>query len=286
MAFDISAAAGAAAGNVAGGILGMVTAGAQDRRQIKQQQKLTDIQVKAQKDLTDYSNQKQLEMWHNTSYGAQREELEKAGLNPALMYGMGGGGGVTTGAGGATSAGSGTASTGAANQEAQTGMALMIAQTAALTAQAKKTNAEAEKIEGVDTKKTTAETAQIEFQNKVNNLYTVEKAVDALGWANQKLEISASKEMADFNAWEKANFAGKPTDDSDSPLAKAYRANIEKTIQDLKLAKAQTDATKAEATIKNFQAEMTKEGLAPDTPWYVKFLGEVLTRAGINPMKK
>jgi hypothetical protein len=47
--------------------------------------------------MADYNMNKELEMWKNTSYPAQMDMLKEAGLNPALMYGMGGGGGVTTG---------------------------------------------------------------------------------------------------------------------------------------------------------------------------------------------
>ena len=45
----------------------------------------------------DYSYGKQMDMWNATNYPAQVEQLNKAGLNPALEYGMKGGGGVTTG---------------------------------------------------------------------------------------------------------------------------------------------------------------------------------------------
>lgn len=38
-----------------------------------------------------------LQMWKDTNYAAQREQMEKAGLNVGLMYGKGGGGGATTG---------------------------------------------------------------------------------------------------------------------------------------------------------------------------------------------
>ena len=51
------------------------------------------------------------EMWDYTNYENQRKHLQAAGLNPALMYGAGGGGGSTTagsGAGGqATASGAG-----------------------------------------------------------------------------------------------------------------------------------------------------------------------------------
>ena len=45
--------------------------------------------------LADYNAAKQLEMWKATNYPAQVEQMKLAGLNPALAYGMGGGGGVT-----------------------------------------------------------------------------------------------------------------------------------------------------------------------------------------------
>lgn len=79
------------------GILGMVLGGINDRRQVSQQHRLTDIQIEAQKNLSQFNMAQQLEMWKNTSYPAQIEQMKKAGLNPALLYGMGGGGGQTTG---------------------------------------------------------------------------------------------------------------------------------------------------------------------------------------------
>ena len=41
----------------------------------------------------------QLQMWKDTNYSAQIEEMKKAGLSIGLMYGKGGAGGTTTGAG-------------------------------------------------------------------------------------------------------------------------------------------------------------------------------------------
>jgi len=136
------------------GILGMVMGGHNDRRQVKQQQKLTDIQVAANKNLTDYQYGKQLQMWKDTNYGAQKQELIKAGLNPALLYGMSGGGGTTTGSGGggiggATAAGSTNEAMGMMQQGIQ--YQLLQAQKDVLTTQAAKNKAEAEKTAGVDT---------------------------------------------------------------------------------------------------------------------------------------
>ena len=67
------------------------------------------------------------EMWDYTNYEKQRKHMEAAGLNPALMYGQGGGGGASTSGaqGNATSAvGGNEVQSGAAS----TGMALQMVQ--------------------------------------------------------------------------------------------------------------------------------------------------------------
>lgn len=85
------------ASGAAGGIMGLVLSGINDRRQLKQQERLQNLQMKGNKAMMDYSMSKELQMWKDTSYPAQMEMLKKAGLNPGLMYGMGGGGGQTIG---------------------------------------------------------------------------------------------------------------------------------------------------------------------------------------------
>lgn len=92
-------AAGAAANQVATGAIGTIMGLAlekhNDQRQLNQQQKLQDLQIKGNEQLTDYNYAKQLDIWHATSYPEQVKMMEEAGLSPALMYGMGGGGGTT-----------------------------------------------------------------------------------------------------------------------------------------------------------------------------------------------
>lgn len=77
--------------------MGIVLGGFQDARQVRQQDRLQRLQIAGQKEMTDYNMMKQLEMWNATNYEAQMEHLKNAGLNPGLIYGMKGGGGVTTG---------------------------------------------------------------------------------------------------------------------------------------------------------------------------------------------
>lgn len=130
------------AGAVAGPILGLALGGYNDRRQINQQQKLQDQQIKGQKQMTDYNMSKQMEMWKATSYGGQMEQMNKAGVNPSLMYGMGGGGGQSTGQANGNVSG-GSAPQGGREIQDITGMAMqMKAQLELLQAQKENINAD------------------------------------------------------------------------------------------------------------------------------------------------
>lgn len=87
------------AGNAGGGLLnqgmGLLFAGPNRNAQMKTATRMQDLQIKGSKELTDYNTSKQLQMWKDTGYVGQMEQMKLAGLNPALMYGMGGGGGQT-----------------------------------------------------------------------------------------------------------------------------------------------------------------------------------------------
>lgn len=94
----------------------------------------------------------QMDMWNKTNYPAQVEQMKKAGLNPGLMYGMGGGGGATTGAGAANSGSVNVAPIDVAT------FALMKAQKENIEADTANKKAGAEYTGGAQTDKTKAET--------------------------------------------------------------------------------------------------------------------------------
>ena len=50
----------------------------------------------------DAEYRRNLQMWKDTNFGAQRNEMEKAGLSVGLMYGNGGGSAASTAGGTAT----------------------------------------------------------------------------------------------------------------------------------------------------------------------------------------
>jgi len=80
--------------------LGMALGNYNDRRQLKQQRKLQNLQLEGSRTMMNYQAQKQLEMWKATSFKAQMEQLKEAGLNPGLVYAKGGTPGTTGSQGG------------------------------------------------------------------------------------------------------------------------------------------------------------------------------------------
>lgn len=125
-----------------------------EEREHQRQLEYMGLQAQYNKEQAKYSTELSKEMWDYTNYENQKKHLEAAGLNPALLYGQGGGGGSA--AGGGTAAGVGLpTSTGV-------GMGIqweqMEAQKELAKAEAAKTNAEAAKLMTTDTEKVKSET--------------------------------------------------------------------------------------------------------------------------------
>lgn len=275
----------------AGNILG-IGQKKQDRRQIEQQQKLTDQQVKAQKELADYQQKQQLDMWNKTNYPAQVKQLNEAGLNPALLYGKGGGGGSTTGTGITTGTTGGQAANSAATQQANTasqGLGLQIgmqqAQIEVLKSQAKLNNAEAEKKTGVDTQE-----AQIRIESLaqgINNAKAAERLTNVqteLNTIDVEIKGKSSEDQIDYIHWqtEKAiqqvltiareNYIGSSTVDAKINEIQNYaigiglqniltNANINNTNEKTKLTTEQIKQTVSEIQQKWQDLELKSRGL-------------------------
>ena len=86
-----------AANTAVGQIMGMLFGKAQDKRQLEQQKKLNQLGLDMNKEALEQQRQKEMQMWNDTNIGAQKREMEKEGLNPALLYGMGGSTGTNVG---------------------------------------------------------------------------------------------------------------------------------------------------------------------------------------------
>lgn len=139
-----------AAGGAVGGILGQVFGKENDRRQMENQKELMAKQQEYNVENSQMAQQLQKDMWDYTNYENQKEHLENAGLNAALLYGKGGGGGTTAGQG-AVIGSTPTASRGSENVQ-MAGMGMQVAQQAAqmelIKAQTANVNADTENKKG------------------------------------------------------------------------------------------------------------------------------------------
>lgn len=140
-----------AAGNAVGGIMGLAFGSIENQRQLKQQERMNQMDWEQHQRFSEFNREQQMKLWRDTNYSAQMAELKKAGLNPALLYGKGGGAGGTTAA---AVGGSGSHSASARN-DIMNGMGLQLGLQAAqienIKANTNKTNVEAAKTAGVDT---------------------------------------------------------------------------------------------------------------------------------------
>lgn len=118
----------------------------------------------------DAEYKRNLQMWKDTNFGAQRAEMEDAGLSVGLMYGNGGGQAASTAGGdGMQPSGPKMNPVEAALQQQSLGLQLkqIEAQNRLANAEATKTIAEANKIAGVDTKGKDLENKWQEIENRI-----------------------------------------------------------------------------------------------------------------------
>ena len=125
-----------------------------EEREHQRQLEYMGLQAQYNKEQAKYSTELSKEMWDYTNYENQKKHLEAAGLNPALLYGQGGGGGSA--AGGGTAAGVGLPSSTGVGMGIQ--WQQMEAQKELTKAEAAKTNAEAAKLMTTNTKNVESET--------------------------------------------------------------------------------------------------------------------------------
>lgn len=217
------------------GAIGMIGGAISDRRNYKNQLKLMEQQQQYNKELGEINqgyakemaaiNQQYAlqagkqshlynqQMWDYTNYENQVKHLEAAGLNPALLYGQGGGGGATA-AGGAVGNGQGMAGQAPSGGSPQAiksqivegaGMGvqlgLMEAQVEALKAKAAKDNADAEKTAGADTELTKSLIALNKVETDVKNMSVEEIAAKAKYWGDLSTE-----------SWQRARALAKEAD--------------------------------------------------------------------------
>lgn len=147
-----------------GQIIGAVQGSMNQSDQMKNQQMLMGDQYKYNDMMANRNQQRAKAMWDYTNYANQVRHMEEAGLNPALLYGQSGGGGVTAAGGqgsGVSQPTDQSVSQKIRTQEMGLSLANMASQVKLNESQAMKNEAEAKKIAGADTKQTEATTANL-----------------------------------------------------------------------------------------------------------------------------
>lgn len=188
-AIEAGKQAAGAAGSIIGTGLGMATAGWEDKRQLKQAGKLQALEMQGAQQMGKFNQGLALDMWNKTNYSAQREQMEKAGLNVGLMYEGGGPGGTTqtpTGNVGREHASGSSGNATGMGMQMGLQMAMMQSQIEVAKSQAKKNDAEADAIGGykktesgaaaenlaANTELTKLKKSYQEFDNKMKELAT------------------------------------------------------------------------------------------------------------------
>lgn len=287
-----------AASQAVSGGLGILFAKENDRRQLKQQGKLLEQQIPFDKELMKYNQDLQYDMWNKTNYEAQKEHMKKAGLNPGLMYGMSGGGGVTTGSGGPT-AHANAAPVGGGEILGMMQLRAQQAEIELLRAQTEKTKTEKDKIAGADTDNINADT-----ENKILESVILKYAgAEAKSYFENVKEPNRSQEMktmsdelgarqATANTLYDLWVAGK-LEESALYDIEQKEVSIAKTREERKMIEKQFDllaeqikSGKLENAIKEIELQLQKDtGIDRSAPTWAKVIGRIFGKY-INALMK
>ena len=213
------------------------------------------------------AQQRNMEMWNQTNYGAQRQHMEDANLSVGLMYGGGGQGAVSQGGQATQPSGPTSNPVGMALQYKQIEQQneAIKSQTILNQAEAAKALAEAKKTSGVDTKKTEYEVKWQEIENRI------QESREQIASSNIKeAQANAKKAMEEF----------KQAMLNTEYLDKTQQQRIQ-TITD-QLSLIQKQGLKEEAVIDLTNAQATKIRKEIDILWY----DAITRRTSADALKK
>jgi hypothetical protein len=204
----------------------------------------------------DAEYRRNLQMWKDTNFKAQRGEMEDAGLSVGLMYGNGGGSAASTAGGTATQPSApNTNPVEVALQQQAMGLQLkqIEAQNRLANAQATKTIAEANKIAGVDTK---GQELQNKWQEIENRIQTSRESIE-----QSNMKAAAANADKAIEDWKMAVLDREYLDKIQEDRVTRFISEIAKIQKEGSLAESATDvnyqtARKIQKEVENFYYDM------------------------------
>lgn len=269
------AATSGLAGAVTGGIGSIISGGLgllgglfkRKNNGLKNQQKLMQqaweyekegmgLQYNYGQQAADAEYKRNLQMWKDTNFGAQRGEMEDAGLSVGLMYGNGGGQAASTAGGNATQPNAPkTNPVEVALQQQSLGLQLkqIEAQNRLANAEATKTIAEANKIAGVDTK---GQELQNEWQEIENRIQTSRESIE-----QSNMKAAAANADKAIEDWKMSVLDREYLDKIQEDRVTRFVSEIAKIQKEGSLAESTTDvnyhtARKIQKEVENFYYDM------------------------------
>ncbi|WNK14259.1 MAG: DNA pilot protein [Microvirus sp.] len=271
-----------AGSNLLGTGMGLLLEKHNDRRQLEQQQKLQNMQMEGNKAFQQWQNEQSYEMWKKTGPIGQVQQLNEAGLNPALMYGMGGGTGGQTTAGGGSLSGA-QAPTGGGEMNTQMALqlqrALQAAQVENIQANTKKTNVEAENaiLDSVG-----KDYEGREKRDYYENVKKPNRGIEAKTYENE-LEARQAVATNIYDMWLNGQLAQKSTEEVENlVLTNAKTREEKKNIMKMfDILSANLEGKNLENEILKLEKELQqKTGLDKGSDGFLKVLGRLLISKG------
>lgn len=244
----------------------------EDNRQYEQQEKLNKLGIAGSKEMLDYQQNKEMEMWKATNWKAQMEQAEDAGLSKAWLMSKGGGGSASLGGGGmSVSGGSASDAASASNAESnkqQLGIQgqMMLAQIENMKADTEKKKAEASGL------------GQDNIGKERENLMIDETMEDYKKAFQRGLDVRIIEGEIKNAMWEfeKAVMYDNNFESKDSPKAQEFLNSVK--IKAKEVEKISEEVNNLKKAGKNVEADTVLKKLDAEILDFKK----VLTEYGIN----
>lgn len=251
-----------------GTALNQAMSDATQNQQWANQLKLMEIQNRYNEQMAQRNQERNKDLWDYTNYENQKKHMKAAGLNPALMYGMGGGGGVSSSGAqgqGVTQPTDRSIEMGIQRQGMGLQLANLASQIELNKSQANKNNAEAEKTKGVDTELQKASMENIIAQTsnekiKKGLIYADTRFKDAMEeFTRGKAEETGWNVKNLMKSLELADKTIESTDLDNELKSRTMESNVRQAEETLKNTMADTIVKFSQGKVNNEEAKAIGE---------------------------